>query len=341
MKLISKIIKKKNRTHGLGISHNLHPKPLYPKPIHSLLILAFTPVLAFAWGKRGHQIIGETAAILVSEEPQGKFLRDHSYDLGYYSNVPDLIWKRPSTYGEEWTNHFMNLEHFEAAFAGKKDIKDPFALSRKEFESKFPEIKVTSGRAYWRIRELAENLEKITQDLKKLKEPKGKKRQELQAKWLVTAGTLAHYIGDLSMPLHMTENYDGQHTGQKGIHSYFEQEMTEWLYPDVLVSVQAKAKAEWDEFKKKHKNDSILQLTRALAEGSRADIKSLLALDKGHKRKHSRKDAERYRSLVEKRLLIASLTLAEVYRRNIGWTYDGHRFFMFSGEPEFIKPGGD
>ena len=26
---------------------------------------------------------------------------------------------------------------------------------------------------------------------------------------------MSHYIGDLSMPLHVSENYDGQMTGQK------------------------------------------------------------------------------------------------------------------------------
>jgi hypothetical protein len=34
----------------------------------------------------------------------------------------------------------------------------------------------------------------------------------------VTAGHLAHYAADATMPLHTTENYDGQRTGQRGIH---------------------------------------------------------------------------------------------------------------------------
>ena len=36
------------------------------------------------------------------------------------------------------------------------------------------------------------------------------------------AGVMAHYIGDLSQPLHDTKNYDGQLTGQPGIHAFFE-----------------------------------------------------------------------------------------------------------------------
>lgn len=33
---------------------------------------------------------------------------------------------------------------------------------------------------------------------------------------------LAHYVGDLTMPLHLTGNYNGQWTGQKGAHERFE-----------------------------------------------------------------------------------------------------------------------
>lgn len=33
---------------------------------------------------------------------------------------------------------------------------------------------------------------------------------------------LAHYVGDLSMPLHLTGNYNGQWTGQAGAHERFE-----------------------------------------------------------------------------------------------------------------------
>jgi hypothetical protein len=36
------------------------------------------------------------------------------------------------------------------------------------------------------------------------------------------AGAMAHYVGDLAQPLHVTHNYDGQLTGQKGLHAWFE-----------------------------------------------------------------------------------------------------------------------
>jgi len=41
-----------------------------------------------------------------------------------------------------------------------------------------------------------------------------------------TAADVGHYVGDLHQPLHLTENFDGQLTGQDGIHSRFESDMT-------------------------------------------------------------------------------------------------------------------
>ena len=39
---------------------------------------------------------------------------------------------------------------------------------------------------------------------------------------LQNVGVLSHYVGDISQPLHVSENYDGQMTGNKGIHQFFE-----------------------------------------------------------------------------------------------------------------------
>ncbi|NJL26207.1 MAG: hypothetical protein HC902_14330 [Calothrix sp. SM1_5_4] len=73
-----------------------------------------SPSAVWAWGKRGHQIVAETAAHLVAGQPEARFLRNHSFDLGYYANVPDVIWKKPATYDIEkrntsWTSRFSSV----------------------------------------------------------------------------------------------------------------------------------------------------------------------------------------------------------------------------------------
>ena len=42
---------------------------------------------------------------------------------------------------------------------------------------------------------------------------------------------IGHYIGDAHVPLHTTENYNGQMTGQDGIHGFWESRLPE-LYAD-------------------------------------------------------------------------------------------------------------
>ncbi|MBN1199592.1 MAG: hypothetical protein JXA23_09590 [Bacteroidales bacterium] len=39
------------------------------------------------------------------------------------------------------------------------------------------------------------------------------------------AADLGHYVGDGHMPLHLTRNYNGQYTGQSGVHSRYESKM--------------------------------------------------------------------------------------------------------------------
>jgi len=50
------------------------------------------------------------------------------------------------------------------------------------------------------------------------------KRGDLN-KAVLIAADLGHYVGDGHMPLHITDNYDGQSTGNTGIHSRYESSM--------------------------------------------------------------------------------------------------------------------
>lgn len=305
-----------------------------------LVLVAYGPS-ALAWGKRGHQIVGSAAAIVVSVEPDAAFMRALGFDFGYYANVPDFIWKKPATYEIEKSEHFLDLEVFTRAFEKRTDVPKPFELSRKEFDAKFPEIETRWGRAYWRIRELESKLQKITAELKELKEEKGKARQALQEKWINLAGPIAHYVGDLCQPMHVSENYDGQLSDQKGLHHYFEEVLVDQLYPELETKVTKGAQAQWAEFKKKNKDKSILELLEQETKNSFKDLAPVLKLDKGHKRTADLKDAKRYEAIFVRRMIDGTLVLAEIYRRNVGWKWDGEKFYFFNGVPDYIKPGDE
>lgn len=308
-----------------------------------LLFVGIAAPEAWAWGRRGHQIVGETASQLVGQDPNTRFMRGHSYDFGYYSNIPDFVWKRPENYETEKPNHFMDLEIFERVFAKRTEIKKPLELDRLEFEKQFPEIPLTAGRAYWRIRELADSVETLSQSLRALEgdtSPEaGNQRRRIQERWMLTAGVISHYIGDLGMPLHVSENYDGKMTGQPGIHSYFEDVCVDELYPSLATEVFNEAKKQWPAFTKKNSATAILPMVQELTAESTKAVPLLLKLDKQNDRKDSVKSAKAFHDLIQKRLVASSLVLAELYRRStVGWTFDDAKFFYFGGEPAYLPP---
>ncbi len=301
---------------------------------------------AFAWGARGHALLCETAAYVASSGEKRKkhphFLKSKSFDLAYYCNVPDIIWKRPKTYKKEFANHFMNLEYFDEVIPKKqrRGQSSPYVLSREEFNRKFKKLKPTRGRSWWRIRELATELESITKNLKQKKITK-EKRHKLQAQWLLHVGIIGHYIGDLAMPLHVSKNYDGQLSGQKGIHSYFEGSMVTELYLDKNFGLQEKvyqkALERWPEFSKKNNDKEILLLVQELSRDSASQKDKLLQLDKKTGRKSPDKSMSVYRELIKERLAVGALYLALVIKKHQDFPYEGRGFFKFYEHPEFIE----
>jgi hypothetical protein len=83
---------------------------------------------------------------------------------------------------------------------------------------------------------------------------------------------LGHYIADAHVPLHTTENYNGQLTGQDGIHGFWESRLPELFSddydffvgrPEYLPYPQLAA---WDAVASAHRSvDSVLHLEKKLA----------------------------------------------------------------------------
>lgn len=91
---------------------------------------------------------------------------------------------------------------------------------------------------------------------------------------------LGHYLGDLNVPLHTTKNYNGQLTGQEGIHGFWESRVPELLARDYALWV---GKAEyiekpqlaiWEAVAQAHAQvDSVLKTEKRLTEEFAEDQK--------------------------------------------------------------------
>jgi hypothetical protein len=161
---------------------------------------------AWSWGAKGHQIVAYVGADLTTEGRA--FWQSNLEPMRTLSTVPDRVWKAPATKTQEGPTHYFEIDTYYTP--SEYDQIPNYPSSYVEAIQQYTESRVVqNGTAPWRIRQLYRLA-----------------LQALKANDMKTAlqyaGTMSHYIGDLSQPLHVSENYDGQMSGNKGIHAYFE-----------------------------------------------------------------------------------------------------------------------
>lgn len=171
------------------------------RPIATLLAalaLLGAPRAAAAWGLASHRWIATQAADLVAGScPQ--LARAPRSVLADAAVAPDTVLKRREG-RREGVRHFLNLDHY-----GPPPFR-ALPRDRHAAEAKFGRGTVErEGTLPWHGATVARRL-----------------REELArgdvASAVVTAGHLAHYAADATMPLHATINHDGERTGQRGLH---------------------------------------------------------------------------------------------------------------------------
>jgi hypothetical protein len=159
--------------------------------------------LTHAWGKLGHELVAELGSELAQETA---FFRSNSFAMRVQTNTPDNVWKVGASRNLESTTHWFEPDSYS------QDPNDFILFPRQYTQalSQFGEARLNkNGTAPWRILQTYDEAVTALQS-------------QNWVKALQMAGVMSHYIGDLSQPLHVTVNFDGQLTNQKGIHSFFE-----------------------------------------------------------------------------------------------------------------------
>ena len=160
------------------------------------------------WGFFGHKRINRIAVFTLPSEIFGfykeniEFLTDHAVD-------PD---KRRYAVEGEAECHYIDLDHFY------KPGEDPFKILPKYWKDAVAKFSEDTLRSYgivpWHVLHMKYKLQKAFES----------KNIDLILKY---SSEIGHYIGDAHVPLHTTENYNGQLTGQKGIHGLWESRLVE------------------------------------------------------------------------------------------------------------------
>lgn len=168
-----------------------------------IIQLTFTVTQLFGWGYNEHRRITRAAVQAVPGE-FGEFLIRNVENLSYHAADPDF-WKAVDP--NEGYRHFIDADLYD---------EYPFEKIPRNVDSlfsKFGEKNVNHfGIAPWNIDDYCNRLTELFRD----------------GQWeesIFTMAALSHYVADIHMPLHTCANYNGQLSGNEGVHFRWETPM--------------------------------------------------------------------------------------------------------------------
>ncbi len=158
------------------------------------------------WGFFGHRMINRMAVFTLPESELFAFYKRHIAWLEEHAVDAD---KRRYAFAEEAPRHYIDLDRYGPWPHDSLPRRWEDALAR------YGEQRVVeNGIAPWHIERTVAMLKAAFRD--------GDVRRILRH-----SADLGHYLADLHVPLHCTENYNGQLSGQRGIHGFWESRLPE------------------------------------------------------------------------------------------------------------------
>jgi Zinc dependent phospholipase C len=183
------------------------------KPLFIIIILLICiPISqpAYSWGFFAHKKINRMAVFTLPSEMIG-FYKKHIDYISDHAVDPD---RRRNVTKDEAPKHYIDIDHYGA---------HPFETVPKQWKDAVKKFSEDTLQEYgilpWNIEKMMYNLQEAftNQDLDKI---------------LHYSADIGHYIADAHVPLHTTENYNGQLTNQKGIHGFWESRIPELKFEE-------------------------------------------------------------------------------------------------------------
>ena len=179
----------------------------------TVLVVAL-PTSGWTWGFATHHYIAQNYSKHLPSFIDG--LR--TFDSVVDAKVTDPDTRRPTTPGESY-RHFIDIDFYPEFLAGT------LSHDRAAVEAQYGAATVLqTGIVPWAVGEVVTTLTTQFQNLQ----------------WSAAATTIAdlcHYVGDACQPLHCTQNYDGQMTGNNGVHSRYETTMMSSHIADLTTPI--------------------------------------------------------------------------------------------------------
>lgn len=204
-----------------------------------------------SWGFYAHKLIHEYAIYTLPTDI-ALFFKFHRAELIERAVDAD---KRVYVHDDEGPRHFIDIEDLI-----DKDLES-IPMRWVDAKEKYGEEKLKeTGVVPWQIyRSYIQLIEAF--------------KSKDESKIIRTAADLGHYISDAHVPLHTTKNYNGQLSGQIGIHAFWESRLTEMYGSEynLLVGkvewIEKPLQRAWDIVKSSHiLVDSVLNIEKSLSE---------------------------------------------------------------------------
>jgi hypothetical protein len=174
-----------------------------------ILLISFfgTTTQCFCWGFYAHKKINYYAVFLLPPQ-MVLFYKPHIDFMSEHATDPD---KRRYSIVAEGARHYIDIDHYG---------EFPYTELPHKWNDAVNKYGEDSLRAYgivpWHIQVM---LGRLTNAFK----------EKNFSSILKNSAEIGHYIADAHVPLHTSENYNGQFTGQIGIHAFWESRVPELL----------------------------------------------------------------------------------------------------------------
>ena len=227
------------------------------KKLSLYLLLFGAVILCSSWGFFAHKRINQLAIFTLPEGMIGFYKNNHKY-ITEHAIDPD---KRRYADTAEAPRHYLDVENYENHI-------DSIPEKWNDAVNKYGAKKIgKDGMVPWQIQRTYNNLIRAF-----------KERDSLRI--LRYSADLGHYIADAHVPLHTTNNHNGQLTNQTGIHGFWESRIPELFAKDynLLVGkatyIEDPLKEAWKIVRNAHTMvDTVLTFEKKLSETFPADQK--------------------------------------------------------------------
>lgn len=216
----------------------------------------FIPVLLVAvmalfsgWGFHAHRQINRLAVFTLPPE----MISFYKANIGYISEAAVNADRRRFAVADEAPRHYIDIDHFgdSAIVTMPRYWKDAVDKYGEDTLKAYGILPWHLNVMYYRLR-----------DAFLIKDP---------AKILSLSADIGHYVADAHVPLHTTENYNGQMTGQEGVHAFWESRLPELFssqfdfFVGKATHVENPQLAIWDVIQTTHSElDSVLLIEKRL-----------------------------------------------------------------------------